>query len=308
MNGSEKASVTGGVFGQVVTVNSLSELQTYASGSTAYTIIIGSNISASSLTKVSVGSNKTFIGSYSAHTLYNIHFRNISSSGNNIYKNITFSHDVSINENDDIQMYISDGNNFWLDHCSWTGHDMTSDTSIHENDTDKFLYVGLQANYVSVTGCYFGGHKYGLILGYPAEDGASTYDGYPCMTICNCYFKNTLTRAPGLMRYGYFHCYNNYVYNFNLGYTPYTDCNIYSENNYFDAGSYKGAVVNDMGVGNFTDSGSVLSSDISSISLSACTWRPSSNYSYATRTASSAMSWAVSYAGSQSSSITYAID
>ena len=308
MNGSEKASVTGGVFGQVVTVNSLSELQTYASGSTAYTIIIGSNISASSLTKVSVGSNKTFIGSYSAHTLYNIHFRNISSSGNNIYKNITFSHDVSINENDDIQMYISDGNNFWLDHCSWTGHDMTSDTSIHENDTDKFLYVGLQANYVSVTGCYFGGHKYGLILGYPAEDGASTYDGYPCMTICNCYFKNTLTRAPGLMRYGYFHCYNNYVYNFNLGYTPYTDCNIYSEKNYFDAGSYKGAVVNDMGVGNFTDSGSVLSSDISSISLSACTWRPSSNYSYATRTASAAMSWAASYAGSQSSSITYAID
>ncbi len=66
-------------------VNSLSELKTDASGSTAYTIIIGSNISASSLTKVSVGSNKTFIGSYSAHTLYNIHFRNISSSGNNIY-------------------------------------------------------------------------------------------------------------------------------------------------------------------------------------------------------------------------------
>ncbi len=185
---------------------------------------------------------------------------------------------------------------------------MTSDTSTHENDTDKFLYVGLQANYVSVTGCYFGGHKYGLILGYPAEDGAGTYDGYPCMTICNCYFKNTLTRAPGLMRYGYFHCYNNYIYNFNLGYTPYTDCNIYSENNYFDAGDYKGCVVNDMGKGNFTDSGSVLSSDISGISLSACTWRPSSNYGYSTRTASAAMSWAVSYAGSQSSSITYAID
>ena len=308
MSGKEKASVTGGVFGKVVTVTSLSDLQNYASGSTPYTIIIGANLSQSSLTKVTVGSNKTFIGSYNAHTLHNIHFRNISSSGNNIYKNLTFSHDVSINENDDIQMYISDGNNFWLDHCSWPGHDMTTDTSTHENDTDKFLYVGLKASYVSVTGCFFGGHKYGLILGYPAEDGASTYSGYPLMTICNSYFNTTLTRAPGLMRYGYFHCYNNYVYNFNLGYTPYTGCNIYSEKNYFEAGSYKGSVVNDMGIGNFTDSGSVLSTSVSNISLSATSWRPSSNYSYATRDASSAKSWAASYAGSQSSSIVYAID
>ena len=61
----------------------LSELQKYASGSTPYTIVISSNIRASSLTKVNVGKNKTFIGSYRRHTLTNIHFRNISSSGNN---------------------------------------------------------------------------------------------------------------------------------------------------------------------------------------------------------------------------------
>lgn len=89
---------------------------------------------------------------------------------------------------------------------------MTTDTSIHANDTDKFLYVGLNATFVTVNGCYFGGHKYGLILGYPGEDGANSYDGYPCMTIANNYFRSTITRAPGLMRYGYFHCYNNYGY------------------------------------------------------------------------------------------------
>lgn len=310
MNGREKASVTGGVFGQTVTVNSLSDLSRYASGSTPYTIVIGSNISQNSLTKVNVGSNKTFIGSYNAHTLNNIHFRNIQSSGNNIYKNLTFSHSVNINNNDDIQMYISDGNNFWLDHCSWPGHNMNQDTYIHNNDTDKFLYVGLKANYVSVTSCFFGGHKYGLILGYPNEDGRNTYSGYPCMTICNNYFKQTITRAPGLMRYGYFHCYNNYVYDFDLGYTPYTECNIYSEKNCFEAGSHKGAVVNDMDYqGRFTDSGSILSRSTSNLRIAGPTnWRPGSNYGYATRDASSAKSWASSYAGSQNHALTYPVN
>lgn len=306
MNGNEKASVTGGVLGDIVTVTSLSDLQTYASGSTPYTIIIGKNISASSLTKVNVGKNKTFIGSYSAHTLHNIHFRNISSSGNNIYKNITFSHDVDINNNDDIQMYISNGTNFWLDHCSWSGHDMSTDSSIHANDTDKFIYVGLNADFVTVNGSYFGGHKYGLILGYPNEDGASTYDGYPHMTICNNYFNNTITRAPGLMRYGYFHCYNNFVYNFNLGYTAYTNAKIYSEKNYFDTGSYSGAVVdNTRNNSQFLDVDSYSNKTIDTIG--SLTWRPSTNYGYATRNASSAKSWCQSYCGSQSSNLTYAI-
>ncbi|SDB49264.1 Pectate lyase [Pseudobutyrivibrio sp. YE44] len=306
-SGHEKASVIGGVFGKTVTANSLGELQQYASGSTPYTIVIGSNISQGSLTKVNVGSNKTFIGSYGAHTLNNIHFRNIKASGNNIYKNINFTHSVNINNNDDIQMYISDGNNFWLDHCSWPGHDMNRDYNIHSNDTDKFLYVGLKANYVSVTDCFFGGHKYGLILGYPEENGRGTYNGYPCMTICNNYFKQTITRAPGLMRYGYFHCYNNYVYDFDLGYTPYTECNIYSEKNCFEKGNHKGAVVNDMDYqGRFTDNGSILSSSISNLKTAGTTnWRPSNNYGYQLKDANAAKSWAMSHAGAQNGTLTY---
>ena len=57
------------------------------------------------------------------------------------------------------------------------------------------------------------------------------------------------------------------MYGFNLGYTPYTGCQIYSEKNYFDKGDYKGAVVDDKGVGGFTDVGSVLSpSSVSNLS------------------------------------------
>lgn len=302
MNGNTKASVTGGVFGKTVYVSDFDSLSKYCAGSTPYTIVINGNISKSSLTKINVGKNKTIIGSFSANTLNNVHFRCISDSGNVIFKNITFKHDASINANDDIQVYISNGNNFWIDHCTFPGH------TIDSTDVDKLIYVGLKADYVSVTGCVFMNHKYGLILGYPSEDGIGTYSGYPQMTICNNYFYNVLTRAPGLMRYGYFHCYNNFVYGFNLAYTPYTDCNIYSERNYFDAGNYKGCVVDDHGVGCFTDSQSVLSWDISSIKTSASSFRPIKNYSYATRDASSAKAWCQKYTGVQSSDIIYAID
>lgn len=308
MNGNEKASVIGGVLGDVVTVTDFSSLSSYASGSTPYTIVIKGNISKSDLSKITVGQNKTFIGSFSAQTLNNVHFRCISNSGNVIFKNLKFTHDADKNENDDIQMYISNGVNFWIDHCTFEGHDLTTDTALHETDVDKHMYVGLNADYVSVTGCLFKGHKYGLILGYPQDSGGEAYEGYPRMTIANNYFYSVTTRAPGLMRYGYFHAYNNFVYDFNLGYTPYTGCNVYSEKNYFDKGNHAGWVVDDKGVGAFTDSGSTVTTSVSDLKTGSTSWRPSSNYSYATRDASSAKSWCQKYTGAQSSAITYAID
>lgn len=299
MNNRDVASITGGVLGSVVTVSSLSELQRYASGATPYTIVIGRDISASFLTKVNVGKNKTFIGSYGSNTLNNIHFRCISDSGNIIFKNITFSHNSNINANDDIQVYISSGNKFWLDHCTFTGHSRTT-----SSDVDKFIYVGLYADYVSVTECDFGIHKYGLILGY-YNDNDNRYNGYPRMTIANNYFHGTVTRAPGLMRYGYYHSYNNYVTDFHLGYTVYTNANVYSENNYFQGGA---VVDNNTSRGAFTDKGSVLSSSVSILGLRQTSWRPSGNYSYSAKPASQVPAWCKSYTGSQSSTLVYAID
>lgn len=302
VDGKETASVLGGALGKTVYVSNVSDLQSYCSGSTPYTIVINGNISATNLTKVNVGSNKTIIGSFNANTLNNIHFRCISNSGNVIFKNLTLKHDADKNANDDIQMYISNGTKFWVDHCTFPGH------TINKSDVDKHMYVGLKADYVTVSANVFMNHKYSLILGYPAEDGMSTYKGYPQMTICNNYFYNCETRAPGLMRYGYYHVYNNFVYSFNLGFTPYTGSTIYSEKNYFDKGAYAGWVIDDYGVGNFTDNGSVLSSSLSGIKTAQTSWRPITSYSYATRNAADAKAWAQANAGVQKSTLHYAID
>ncbi len=315
-NSGKVASITGGVFGDVVKASSVSQLQSYAAGSTPYTIVIDRNISASTLTKVNVGQNKTFIGSYSQNVLNNVHFRCISNSGNVIFKNITFNHDSSKNSNDDIQMYISTGNKFWVDHCTFTGH-----SSAGLNAVDKFIYVGANnfsseppADFVSVTGCRFGVHTYGLILGYPDDD-YPKFTGYPRMTIANSFSDGTLHRAAGLMRYGYFHSYNNYVYDFGYAYTAYNRANVYSENNNFDRGSHAGTVLDPGPAGardrGFTDSGSVLppgDTSVSRTTVPKTSWRPSTNYDYNVRAAAKVPAWCKSYAGAQSSKIVYSVD
>ena len=62
----------------------------------------------------------------------------------------------------------------------------------------------------------------------------------------------------------------------------------------------------EMLVGRFTDSGSVLSWDISSAKIAgASSFRPSNNYGYSTRDPQSAKNWVVRYAGAQSGALTY---
>ncbi|MCI4031858.1 hypothetical protein [Dickeya dianthicola] len=72
-------STTGGKGGTVVSITSLNDLKTHVAGTDTKILVINANISASSLTKVTLGANKSIIGSYSSNTLTNIHFRSSSS-------------------------------------------------------------------------------------------------------------------------------------------------------------------------------------------------------------------------------------
>lgn len=295
MVGFAKASnVTGGWNGSVIVINTLEELSQYISDSTARVLVINSNIEVSNLTKVMLGSNKSVIGSFGNRTLYNIHFRATTTSQNIIFQNLIFQHSVEINNNDDIQLYLNYGDRYWIDHCSFVGHEWSDD----DGSLDKLLYIGENADYVTISNCFFGNHKYGLILGHPADDNNTDYDGFPHLTICNNYFENLEVRAPGLMRYGYFHVYSNYINNFHLGFTLATKGKIISENNYFDKGSSSNGMLDDKGSGTFTDIGSIpaITNQISPKS----TWNATSFYNYKAITAEEAKDFATKYAGSQS--------
>ena len=251
--GNIKAGDIGGLFGEIVEVSTFADLKKYATSDTPYTIVVTANLSVTTLQKDSSGrnycpdgriyvhSNKTIIGSYAAHTMYNVQFCTSSNSGtgnNLILKNFELQHDAESNGNDSIVVYLGSGQNLWVDHCTFVGHSDYNTASTGLPDWDKFLACCYDADYTTVSDCSFGLHEYGVILGYPADDENSykTYNNYPRMSIISNRFEKTLTRGPGLMRYGYFHSLNNYVKTFSMAYTVHTASKIFAENCYYEDG------------------------------------------------------------------------
>ena len=342
-SGSIKASAVGGLFGKTVEVTTFDELKAACTSTDPMTIVVTKDIYGTddkSNYEISTGydggqryycrdnyiylqPNKTIIGSYSAHGLYNVYFRtyneNYGPAYNVIIRNFDLTHDTELNT-DNIWEFAY-GWNFWIDHIDFEGHDQIETSSLGSDDWDKFLNFKGTADYVTISDCTFGYHEYGVLLGYPADDEATynTYNGQPCVTLCDNYYHDTVTRAPGLMRYGYFHSFNNYVYNFSMGYTVHTASKIYAESCYYEKGgnvicdwnqiTYPGAYAEDNSVFvnvSRTKQGEGTTSN-PSYSV-ACTWRPSSNYTYTVMSGSDVKSYTMTNAGSKSSAseMTYA--
>lgn len=324
--GSIKAGNIGGLFGETVEVSTFDELKKYATLDDPYTIVVKKDISVTELNmngerymcsagRIYVHSNKTIIGSYGANTLFNVQFCTSSNSGtgnNIIIKNFDLQHDAESNNNDSIVCYFGSGENIWVDHVTFTGHNNYGYApKTGKVDEDKFLACCYDADYCSVSDCSFGAHKYGLILGYPADDASNKakYDGYPRMSLISNKFNDCNTRGPGLMRWGYYHSLNNYVNKFSMAYTVISNCDIYAENCVYENG---GNVICDWDkityVGRYSESGSTFSGcnrtqqgGDSNSTAEACSWRPTTNYSYVKLTAPQAKTYCTSYSGRQTS-------
>ncbi len=320
-----KASNIGGLFGEVVEVTTFADLKKYAESDVPYTIIVKENISVTNLSmdnqnhyycpdgRIYVRSNKTIVGSYGKHTLNNVQFCTSTNKGvgnNIIIRNFEMKHDQKSNGNDSIVVYFGSGQNLWVDHVTFVGHSAVNTQGENVPDWDKFLACCYDADYCTVSDCSFGLHEYGLILGYPddTEDSYRNKNNFPRMSLISNKFTDTLTRAPGLMRYGFFHSLNNYVYNFSMAYTVHSDCKLFAENCYYDGASTKGNVVCDWNQvtypGAFADSGSKgVNCRRLTIEGNAkvCTWRPASNYSYISLTADEAKNYCSTYSGCKSS-------
>lgn len=318
--GNIKAGDIGGLFGETVEVSNFDDLKKYATSDTPYTIVVTDDIKVTNLQKDSqnhyycpdgriyVHSNKTIVGSYSNHTLYNVQFCTATKNGvgdNVVIKNFDLQHDADSNGNDSIVVYFGSGENLWVDHVTFTGHADYNKASTGEPDWDKFIACCYDADYCTVSDSSFGLHEYGVILGYPddTQDVKNKYDNYPRMTLASNKFYQTLTRGPGLMRWGYYHSLNNYVNEFSMAYTVHSGCDIFAENCYYENG---GNVICDWNeitfVGAYAETGSkFVNCKRTTIEGSALnsTWRPSKNYDYVTITADEAKKYCSNYSGSQ---------
>lgn len=331
-DGNEKASVIGGLLGETVEVSTFDELKKACESNEPKTIVITKDISKTgNYTKDGNGRyifndariflrpDKTIIGGYGTNSLYNVFFRTYEREdyglGHNfIIKNIQISHDKELNA-DNIWDFPY-GINIWIDHCEFTGHNEVNTASTGLPDWDKFLCIYGNANFATVSDCKFGLHEYGNLFGYPTDNqnAYDTYNNKPFLTISNNYFNDCMTRAPGLLRYGFYHSLNNYVVNFDMGYTVYTACKLFAENCYYDGGTRKGSVVNDRPgqgadgdisgkyLGSYAETGSKLVNSNFKLEASyakTTDWRPSSNYSYKAMSADDAKSYCINYSGSQ---------
>ncbi|OUM09369.1 type III helper protein HopAK1 [Pseudomonas syringae] len=258
----KEANTTGGNDGDVVTVNTVADLKKNMEDDTARTIRLGANLTADSKVTINFGANKTLLGTDKGNSLHNIYLASGKNAGNDIFQNLNFTHDSRYRENGDMQMFISSGQKYWIDHNTYTG---TKDQN--PKGLDKLLYVGGTADKVSLTHSKFQNNEYGVILGQPDDSPAARaeYRGYPQMTIANNAFNNLDVRAPGLMRHGDFDVYNNKVDNFHLGFTATGDANILSQANYFEKGvdvsnkASNAGVLDDYGDAHFKDIGSNVS-------------------------------------------------
>lgn len=330
MTGRIKACDIGGTLGKTIEVQSFDQLKAACTSSEPCTIVITKNISKTGQYEkdsngryrfkdaiIYMQPNKTVIGSYGANSLHNVYFQTHSTNygpGHDIIlRNIRISHDKELN-NDNIWEFAY-GTNFWIDHCEFVGHDKVNGASTKLDDWDKFLNFKGTTDFITISDNKFGLHEYGVLLGYPADDADTykTYNDHPLVTLADNYYQNTLTRAPALMRYGYFHSFNNYVDTFSMAYTVHTASKIYAENCYYSNG---GNVICDWNEvtypGSYAESGSKFvnckRTKIEGYAKN-CSWRPNSNYTYSVKSADDAQNYCTKYSGVQTSpgNYTYAV-
>ncbi|WP_168393287.1 type III effector [Erwinia amylovora] len=227
------ANTTGGSGGKVVTVSTVDELEKNLTGDEPTTIKLAKSLSASDKTVIKFGANKTLEGTSQGMGLNNIYLASDKTAGNDVFRNLDFTHDARYRANGDIPLFISNGQGYWIDHNTFSGTKSKDATGL-----DKLLYVGGTADNVTLSNSEFKDNEYGVILGQPDDSDASAqkYGGYPRMTIANNIFNNIDVRSPGLMREGKFDVYNNLIDNYNLGFTLAKNATVFSQANYFENG------------------------------------------------------------------------
>jgi pectate lyase len=210
VSGLGRSGTTGGGDGPVVTVSDYSELASYASQTTPYTILVSGTMSYT--TMMPVASNKTIVGIGSTARLegFGLDMNGVS---NVVIRNLTIF-DSGI---DGIAMRNTD--HVWIDHCHLTAC------------TDGLLDITKASDYVTVSWVRFSNHdKTSLVCSGTSEPNDV---GKLNTTYHHCWWDGTVQRNPRV-GYGKVHVFNSY-YHANSSYCIgiHSGARVLAERNYF---------------------------------------------------------------------------
>lgn len=212
-------STTGGVNGQTVVVSSLSALKSAVESSSALIIHVSGKITGSGY--LNVKSNKTILG-LKGSSLEGVGLM-IYGTSNVIIRNMTIRNVVTYSN-----IIIKEGaHHVWVDHC-----DLSSDRNHGWDYYDGLLDVGNRSDYISLSWNRLHDSHIPMLIGFGDENTDDV--GRLRVTVYNNYFYNVSERQPST-RFGYMHCFNNYLANgsgYGIGVTM--GATVRTDNNYFE--------------------------------------------------------------------------
>ena len=208
--------ITGGGAGPVVRVSTRAEFERYVQGSAPYVIILDADITGGGMQDlndaISVGSNKTIIGSGSGKALNGICI-DMKNQHNVIFRNII----LTKGREDGIAM--RNCHHIWIDHCDLS------------DSYDGLLDFTLGSDYLTCSWTKLHHHDKVSIV----NSGTCHFEDYgrEHVTYAHCWFANNVQRNPRI-GYGRAHVYNCYwtdISSYCIGF--HSQAQVLSENNYF---------------------------------------------------------------------------
>ena len=218
----EKAGTVGGLFGEVVYVSTADELEKQLNSVGAQTIVITADIDMQKKGNTRIRDNKTIVGSYGKHTIYDSQFRtndaygaeNDSPSDNIVFRNLDME---AKNVPNRILINIWSSRQIWIDHVTFNSQLTYDRTGNGQDEVGKFIWINTpyesymdakdrlrSPDYVTISYCKFT-HRYWTVA-YGTQNDEITRDR---TTLLYNWWNENVRRCPQLGN-GSAHVYNNY--------------------------------------------------------------------------------------------------
>ena len=216
---SVNGQTTGGAGGQTITVNSYYSLKNAVESALPLIIRVSGTIRGTGF--LNVKSNKTIQGTKGS-SLEGVALLMYGSS-NIIVQNMTIKNVIAYSN-----IIIKEGaHHIWIDHC-----DLSSDRAHAWDYYDGLLDVGRRADYITLSWNRLHDNNIAVLIGF--GDNNTDDKGHLRVTLHHNYFYNISERQPST-RFGYIHCFNNYMRNgtgYAIGVTM--GATVRTDNNYFE--------------------------------------------------------------------------
>lgn len=218
----EKAGTIGGLLGEVVYVSTADDLEKQLNTDKAQTIVITADIDMQKKGNTRIRDNKTIVGCYGTHTIYDSQFRtndaygaeNDSPSDNIVFRNLKM---VAKNSPNRILINIWSSRQIWIDHIYFESQLSYDRTGNGQDEVGKFIWINTpydnymdakdrlrSPDYVTISYCRLK-NRYWTVA-YGTQNDEITRDR---TTLLYNWWDENVRRCPQLGN-GSAHIYNNY--------------------------------------------------------------------------------------------------